>query len=108
MRSLSSPWQARQVSGESFEPATWHLVQFRRPSRFACALLSGPGEKTSARAAKARSARAAATAKRSAEPDIAEVHRDGDVRCDGDDEKTCQRGVEQAPAAEQLLEALVE
>src|SRR2546423_5389910 len=100
-------WQARQVSLESLLPATWHLVQFFRPSRSACDCASGPGENTSARAPAAASITAAARI-RSAEPDIPEVHRDCDVRGNRDDQEASERCVEQAPAAEQFLQRLVE
>ena len=52
-RCLSSAWQSRQRWSDSCPPATWHLVQLANPSRFACPLLSGPGENTWARAAAA-------------------------------------------------------
>src|SRR3989441_7343471 len=100
-------WQARQVSLESLLPATWHLVQFFRPSRSACDCASGPGENTSARApAAARNSAAART--RSAEEDIPEVHRDGDVRCDRDDQEAGEGSVEHAPAPQEALQRVGE
>src|SRR5689334_14403768 len=101
-------WQARQVSLDSFPPATWHLVQLARPSRSACDCASGPGEKMSARAPPAAASTNAAARTRSTEKDIPEVHRDGDVRRDREHEEPRERGVEHAPAAEELLQRLVE
>jgi hypothetical protein len=85
----------------------WHWVQFPRPSRWAWASESFPGESTCAEACVGQSTRKkdpAATGRLLKNPDISEQDRHRHVNPEDEEHHDGQREVEDVPIAEESLE----
>src|SRR2546428_766016 len=87
--------RAARTAGSRISRSLWQSAHLTS----AC----GPGENPSA-GGPAAGGNSGAARTRSTEPDIPEVHRDGDVRCDGDDQEPGERCVEHPPAAQEVLQ----